>query len=165
MKNLLIVLIIGSFFASCQKNFDNDPQKSKIIAMEKLDGDTKSVGINQIDNNRVIFTGDDIAWFSPRTREIKFTNLTSGVFALPSRSKVEIYLDKEKLFTCIHINGTESAAYNDLVLFYDIDANKYYLNDFYPCNWFPEKVKENIEARAIGWNKFLNQLKEEKKLK
>jgi len=51
-----------------------------------------------------------------------------------------------------------------LVLFCDKDG-KYYLNDNYPNYWNLEKTKQNADKRSEGWNKFINLLRKEGRIK
>lgn len=61
-------------------------------------------------------------------------------------------------------NPVVNRAYDDLVLFCDKDG-KYYLNDNYPNYWNLEKTKQNADKRSEGWNKFINLLRKEGRIK
>lgn len=165
MKNFLIILLAGIALSGCNKPHLNESQESKIVAMIDMNSMSTGTDYNSVGKDRVIFTGNDIASFNAKTREVTFKNLVPTPFALPMHCQIDIYMNAERLLNCVHINGSDNAVYNDLVLYYDLNTQKYFLNDFYPFNWDHSGVKENIEARATGWNKFLNQLKKEGKLK
>ncbi len=165
MKYLLTILVAGIILFGCGKPSANGSHESKIVAMVGTDTRSDDPDPGYISDKSVIFTGNDIASFNTKTREITFRNLVPAPFAVPIHCRIDIYVDNERLFSCVHINGSDSAVYNDLVLFYDLGNQKYYLNDYYPFNWDPEGVKANIETRMAGWNKFLSQLKQEGKLK
>lgn len=150
----------------CQETSDNEPQESKIVAMSRHDAETGTDYQGTVSDDCVLFTGDDIAWFNPETREIKFSKITPGIYSLPVYSQIDIKLNDELLFTIVaHINGAVNRAYDDLVLFYDLDSGKYFLQDNYPSYWDPENTQINAEKRASGWAKFIHRLKEEKKLR
>ncbi len=140
-----------------------DVQQSKITAVASYDlssnADNESV-------SELLFTGDDIAWFNPNSKEIKFTTVEPGLFSLPMHAKIDIKLGEEPLFTIVaYINAAVSRAYDDLVLFYDLETSKYYLYDNYPDYWSPETTEVNRQHRSANWNKFLEQLRKEHKLK
>ena len=166
----LVRFMYSSFFMfsllACTEdlNFETDVQHSKIIAVAYYD--IASRADNKESVSELLFTGDDIAWFNPNSREIKFTEVEPGPFSLPMYAKIEIKLEEESLFTIVaHINDAVSRAYDDLVLFYELGTSKYYLYDNWPDYWSPKTTEINRQKREENWKKFLEQLKKEHKLK
>ena len=163
-----LVLICTVLFSLCGCSDDTelskDVQKSKITAVARYSITSKIN--NNVTEPELLFTGDDIAWFNPNSREIKFTTVKSEPFSLPMYAKIDINLENETLFTIVaHINDAVDRAYDDLVLFYDLETSKYYLYDNYPAYWSPETAEINRQNREVSWNKFLEQLKREGRLK
>ncbi|MBO4596818.1 MAG: hypothetical protein J5676_02920 [Bacteroidaceae bacterium] len=58
----------------------------------------------------------------------------------------------------------ENRAYDDLVLLRD-NHDRFHLDDSYPDYWDPEKTQQNAEKRSAGWNKFIDILKAEGRIK
>lgn len=151
--------------SSCE---DNSPEQSSLITVM---GEPKVRSAFADSGNRqgvapVVFTGNDIVWFNSKTQEIKFR----GSFNhedLKLHQNLQFYLAGEHLFTVVtYVQPIHSFASNDLVLYVDVDG-KYYLHDCYPLSLMetlPE-VKENKQKREAAWDKFINQLRTEKKLK
>lgn len=161
---LLIFTVLFSLCSCSDTDLHKDVQKSKITAVARYNITSKIN--NNVSEPELLFTGDDIAWFSPNSREIKFTTEKSEPFSLPMYAKIDIMLENETLFTIVaHINETVDRAYDDLVLFYDLKTSKYYLYDNYPNYWSPETTEINRQHRKVSWNKFLEQLKKENRLK
>ena len=91
-------------------------------------------------------------------------------------SEIEIFKDytvNPSFFTQVNSHKPEEIIarafmqeneYDDLVLFCDKDG-KYYLNDNYPNYWNLEKTKQNADKRSEGWNKFINLLRKEGRIK
>lgn len=161
MKYWLLICTLLFSFCSCS---DKDVQKSKLRAIARYNITSKANSNGS--EPKLLFTGDDIAWFNPTSREIKFTTVKSEPFSLPIYAQIDIKLENETLFTIVaHINEFVDRAYDDLVLFYDLENSKYYLYDNYPNYWSPETTEINRQHRKVNWNKFLEQLKRENRLK
>lgn len=163
-----ITFLIAALFAFCSCD-DTDAflkqQPSKIMAVTYSEVKNETIDASYIEQT-TIFTGNDIDWFNPETREIKFSNIEPDSHPLPIHGKVDIKMEGETLFTIVaYVNAFVSIAYDDLILFHDIQSGKYYLYDNYPDYWAPELTQQNVEKRAAGWNKFLKQLKQEGRLK
>lgn len=161
---LLIFTVLFSLCSCSDTDLHKDVQMSKITAVARYNITSKIN--NNVSEPELLFTGDDIAWFNPNSREIKFTTVKLEPFSLPMYAKIDIMLENETLFTIVaHINETVDRAYDDLVLFYDLETSKYYLYDNYPNYWSPETTEINRQHRKVNWNKFLEQLKKENRLK
>lgn len=126
-----------------------------------------SVALKQIDDQgyMIPYSADlDIAWFNPKTREIKFKEYDK-IKSIPIYASISVKSSSETLFIiAANINPVVNRAYDDLVLFCDKDG-KYYLNDNYPNYWNLEKTKQNADKRSEGWNKFINLLRKEGRIK
>ena len=128
-------------------------------------------GVCQVSTGNVVqhkdsiaFTDLDIAWFNPKTREIKFKEYDK-IKSVPIYASISVKSSSETLFIiAANINPVVNRAYDDLVLFCDKDG-KYYLNDNYPNYWNLEKTKQNADKRSEGWNKFINLLRKEGRIK
>ena len=79
--------------------------------------------------------------------------------------KILVILAGTELFTATNVSSLISAAYDDLVFYYDIAEDKYYLNDSYSGHLHPEQVRLNKEIREENWGLFLYQLGIEGRLK
>jgi hypothetical protein len=164
----LVAIFIATMFVFCGCNKTDSSQlllKSEIKAVTSHNTESKVI-CESLKESQLLFTGNDIAWFNPNSREIKFTNIQPGPFSIPMYAQIDMKIKDETLFTIVaHIINSVSRAYDDLVLFYDLETSKYYLYDNYPNYWSPESTQKNIEKRDSGWNKFLVQLKKEGRLK
>lgn len=118
--------------------------------------------------NEILFTGNDIKWFNRDTREIRFYDHSVFKEKLEQYEKILVILADTELFTATNVSdvmASVSTVYNDLVLYYDIAEDKYYLNDSYPANINVEQVRLNTEIREENWGLFLYQLGIEGRLK
>lgn len=157
MKYWLFICMVFFSLCSCgDTETSGDELTSKITAVNITSSADES-------ESGILFTGDDIAWFNAKSREIKFT---AEKLSLPMYSKIDIKLEDETLFTiAAYIDYSVSRAYDDLVLLYDGGTSKYYLYDNYPDYWSPETTEINRQNRKENWNKFLRQLRKENKLR
>lgn len=166
-NSIILVIIFSTVFAfsSCE---GNSPESSSLITVT---GETTPKAITFTketvsDVGSVVFTGNDISWFNPDTREIKFRK-SFNPYNLKVYQNLHFYLDGKQLFTVnSYVMPIHSFAVNDLVLY--IESNgRYYLRDCYPASIMESDptVSENKEKRAVAWDKFINQLKNERKIK
>jgi hypothetical protein len=166
-------LIIKTFFLcvaiillSCEKN--SLEHASLISVMGEASPRSISAQEESVVGNLspVVFTGDDISWFNPNTREIKFTK-SFNPDELAIFQKLHFFLGEKQLFTVsTYVKPLHSFASNDLVLYIEADG-KCYLHDCYPLSIMETDptVEENKEKRAIAWDQFVDQLKKERKTK
>lgn len=124
MYVFILCLIV---FAGCSQT-DNEPVtegKSLITAVTRsgnVEGIVSEYETASDDESqygsisaRLAFTGDDIEWFNPRTREIRFRKINS----IPVYARIEMKVGEETVFTIVaHISDAVNRAYNNLVLFY-----------------------------------------------
>lgn len=163
MKKLLgiILLTVLVVFSSCNSNTDaflteTSPQLFGVCQV--------STGNVVQHKDSIAFTDLDIAWFNPKTQEIKFKEYDK-IKSIPIYASISVKSSSETLFIiAANINPVVNRAYDDLVLFCDKDG-KYYLNDNYPNYWNLEKTKQNADKRSEGWNKFINLLRKEGRIK
>lgn len=114
----------------------------------------------------IVFTGDDILWFNSKTREIKFKDISSPLGKFSVYEEIRFELSGEVLFKALtYVSDINSQIFSDLVLYYNLKSEKFYLHDSYPMHIFDELAKENKEKRAEGWKKFIDQLKSRGQLK
>ena len=113
-----------------------------------------------------MFADGNIEWFNPTTREIRFRDLEPAKAFVPYR-EIVFRLDDETLFAAATIvSDVNSQIYYDLVLYLsDPVEPRCYLNDAYPL-WAADsdEARANAEARAEGWNKFIEQLRQDGRL-
>lgn len=118
------------------------------------------------DDERVIFGGNDIRSFNSVTREIVFEGAEPAEDIVSYRA-IAFELDGETLFTAVTaVMPTSSRLICDLVLYVErAEGYRYFLNDGYPA-WAgqTEEGLANAAARAGGWNRFLQYLRNENKL-
>ena len=122
-----------------------------------------------------VFTDDDIEWFDPATRELRFRPSVE-----PLREKlsflagIDFYLDGQFLFSgsATFVGLICSQMFDDLVLCCGkadgqvVDDGRYYLYDCYPPQFADdERVQANRERRAPQWEAFLKYLERKGKLR
>lgn len=149
---------------ACDDNDDNTSnQSSKIQAYGILQ--TRSAG----DNPTLVFSGDNIEWFDSTTREIKFKGVEPNSSIFPVYSKIEFRLDGKSLFTaCSFVTEIYSQTFYDLVIYYNHEQRKYYLDDCYPNTDVmrnSEEVLQHISERESQWQEFINTLRSENRLR
>jgi hypothetical protein len=119
-----------------------------------------------VSENPIVFADGNIEWFNPTTREIRFRDLEPAKAFVPYR-EIVFRLDDETLFAAATIvSDVNSQIYYDLVLYLsDPVEPRCYLNDAYPF-WAADsdEARANAEARAEGWNKFLEHLRQDGRL-
>lgn len=109
----------------------------------------------------MLYTGRSICWFDAATAEVKFqdTPESSSMIALTLKSTdhIDFYLGDEFLFSAKIRSGANSDFYNDIVLYYDLAQNKYFIRDGYPP--LDDEGNENLVAqqeRDENWKKIKN---------
>lgn len=169
--------IVNSFFAiitflfiyvlsSCDSSESNESD-SLITAVGEFAQSSVEVKESIANGDAVVFTGNDIQWFNPNTREIKFKN-NVDLNSFQTYQKIHFRLNNSYLFTAqTYASQHHSFIVNDLVLFIDVVTRKCYLHDCYPLEIAENDpdTKENKEKRADAWSSFLTQLKAESKVK
>lgn len=163
MKKILniILLAVLTILSSCSSDTETTigAQSPQLFGVYQV-----NTGNGALDKDVIVFTDLDIVSFNPTTREIKFKE-SAQINNIPIYSEIVIKSYAETLFTITaYINPVVSIAYDDLVLFHDVNG-KYYLNDNYPDYWNPEETKKNADKRSEGWNKFLEILKDQGRIK
>lgn len=164
-----ICTVLGGvlLMSSCEKNSN---EENSIVLPSKI----QVYGINQTRSaenfkSSLVFSGNDIEWFNPETREIKFKGIDPSSTVFPVYSKIEFRNDGKKLFTVnSFVTNAYSQIFYDLVIYYDGERRKYYLDDCYPDIYEiknHEKVKQNIIKRENEWKEFLNILSLENRIK
>lgn len=151
----LFFLLIGF---GCESNSQLDGISS--INIVQLGRAYSGIGAGE----QTLFSGNDILWFNPKTREIKFREGFSGR-GLALYGTILFKLSDMELFMASIVSDVVSAAYNDLVLYHNLATGKYYLHNSYPSNLNNETVRLNEEIRFENWNLFLIQLGREGRLK
>lgn len=122
------------------------------------------------------YTGRNICWFDEATGEIKFQDTPEAssmiAVALKSTDHIDFYLGDEFLFSAKIRSGINSSFHNDIVLYYDIAYEKYFIRDGYPP--FDENYKnteiqqerdENWKKIKSGYQKLIEQLRKEDRVK
>lgn len=166
--SLLFIIIAFLFIctlSSCESN-STIVSESSITAVGEV---TRASGVKDVvgESTAIIFSGNDIQWFNPNTREIKFKkNVDCRSFQ--TYQKIHFKLNENYLFTAqTYASQYHSFTVNDLVLFIDSFTQKCYLHDCYPLDVAKNDpvTKKNKEKRTNGWNAFCTQLKVEGKIK
>lgn len=138
--------------------------------------DIKVYGIESVgrsdalkEHSKHVFSGNNIEWFNSKTREIRFKGINPSSDVFPVYTKIEFRIDEKTLFTAsTFVNDSYSQSFYDLVIYYDVEQGKYYLNDCYPDIYEiknSEEVKRNIKDREAQWETFINTLKSENRIK
>ena len=124
---------------------------------------------------KALFTDDDIEWFDPVTRELRFRSHAEPLReSIPLLAGIDFYLGGEYLFSggATFVGLICSQIFDDLVLCCGkidgevIDDGRYYLYDCYPTQFADdERVKANRLRRAPQWEAFLQYLERKGKLR
>lgn len=166
VRLVLITIMFIFIFSSCESSTTIISQSSIIAVGESIC--IKMGDKDYVDNDSVVvFCGNDILWFNPSTREIKFVNnMEFGAFH--TYQKIHFKLNNNYLFTAqTYASQQHSFIIKDLVLYIDVINRKYYLHDGYPLNIVkddPDTIM-NKQKRSNAWNSFLEQLKIENRIK
>lgn len=158
-----MLLCVSAVFSSC--NPIGEPAKSQITAVTVYDFSQFSDSLLAAHPWWKGFTGDDIKWYNPRTREIRFKNIEPGLHVFRGETPIEVRVSGVKVFTIIASSSMSSKVFNAVILHYDIETKTYFLYNVYLPYQYPKEIQETAEERAKGWDIFLKQLKKERKLK
>ena len=148
---------------------------------------------NTFDSNNAgphVFSGNDILWFNETTRELRFKDNYSFKQVILKYDAISFFIHDEYLFSSmVYVSSKGVQLINSLVLYYNQIENKYFLLDGYPeqdvleknepafapitdhedIKDLPQYAKdirsENALKIAAGWEKFINQMKNEGLLK
>jgi hypothetical protein len=176
---MMAIAIAGTATTACsldgyepEKPFTTCPvEKAALFAVGIGEPGTRS----DADAERFLFTDNDIEWFDPVTRELRFRDTMEPLREeIPLLTKIDFYLGGEHLFsggaTCIGLICSQ--VFDDLVLCCGkidgevIDDGRYYLYDCYPLQFIDtDEVKANRLRRASQWEAFLKYLESKGKLK
>ena len=175
----MAIAIAGTMMTACsldgyepEKPFTTCPvENTKLYAFGIGQPGTRSTAYAE----KALFTDDDIEWFDPDTRELRFRNTMEPLREeIPLLADIDFYLGGEHLFsggaTCVGLICSQ--MFDDLVLCCGkidggvIDDGHYYLYDCYPTQFIDDdRVKANRELRAPQWETFLKYLEIKGKLK
>ena len=176
---MMAIAIAGTVTTACsldgyepEKPFTADPvEKVALFAIGIGEPGTRS----DANAEGVLFTDNDIEWFDPVTRELRFRDAMEPLREeIPLLAGIDIYLDGEYIFSCgaTFVSLICSQMFDDLVLCCGkidgevIDDGHYYLYDCYPAQFIDdERVKANRLRRASQWEAFLKYLESKGKLK
>lgn len=167
LSDLLFVFLCIVSISSCSNENNNINGDSSIIARGVVNKKAESPLKESLTTvSPIAFTGKDIAWFNMKTREIKFRD-TKIPELCDVYQKINFEIEDAYLFSAATIaSDVQSFICYDLVLFYNIEDNRYFLLDGYPDFIIDnEETKKNILNRAEGWKQFLIQLEKENKLR
>ena len=117
------------------------------------------------------FTGDDILSYDPTTEEIVFTDSIFGKLQI-TYPIVNIYVNDTPILESIAINSSfNSRPIYELVFFFNVYDNKFYLCYGYPYSedhvlpeWVQEKRAAYAEKRKAGWDIFIKYLSDNGKI-
>lgn len=160
---LIGLVVCMVFVTSCSDEDENNykPSDISVYGVEMSRASDKDA--------QLVFTGDNIDWFNPVTREIKFKNIEPSTSIFPVYSKIEFRIGDKVLFTAnSFVIDSYSQSFLDLVVYYNYAEDKYYLDDCYPNTdaiRSTEEVKKHIKNREIQWNTFISILQAEKRIR
>lgn len=162
-----VTAFLFTFVLSSCENGASDEPISCITAVSDISGSSGEEEQSVVKKPTVVFTGNDIQWFNPNTREIKFKkDVNYGTFK--TYQKIHFKLNDDFLFTAqTYASQHHSFIIKDLVLFIDQFTQKCYLHDCYPLEIAENDpdTKINKEKRSVAWDSFVAQLRTEYKIK
>ena len=182
-KSIFILAMLPLLVASCtQKNLDNSSSgknlKIELVALQHI----TYASASQTKPESVITTLDIVS-YNAKTGEVVFKNIQDAVSKIGDlRSKIDIYLSGQFLFSVTYANSILSNLYNEPVLYNalvtidDTVKDKWYIRSGYPngvilenaLNIFPddsygEVRKQAYQKIAASWKTFTEELKKEGK--
>lgn len=160
MKKITAIFFFSLFLWLAGCDSENWTDRSSEIVVVALSG--KWEGVESGDE--ILFTGDNIAWFDLKTKELRFKN---NPFEKRSilYTKILFKISGRDLFLADLITDPVSSQYEDLVLYHNAKNKKFYLYESYPNKIDTEIVRLNTEIRSENWAAFIYQLGREKRLK
>jgi len=169
--------------------YASDYSNSEIIVAVSNEGADMSISASDrldyySDNNSY----NNILWFNETTKELRFKDNYSMKNAITDFRYMLFFLSGEYLFSSvIYVSSINSQIINSLVLFYNGIENKFFLLDGYPVDVSvigeftyesqpglflsgdaasAQALREENKLKiASEWEKFINKLKQENKLK
>ncbi|MDR0748724.1 MAG: hypothetical protein LBF62_04035 [Tannerellaceae bacterium] len=168
---LFFVTLLNLSLAGCHPKPEDEPVQTASSIIVKTSNAAEGVAARSEVLETVVFTGNDILWFNETTKELCFkNNFSSSPLNNPflyARPAIRFYIHDEYLFSTIIVTGLSSRSYNELVFYYSIPENKYFLVDGYPpgLSGAQEERDENMRKIAGEWNRFIEQLKKEGRYK
>jgi|GEM_PF-4136930 hypothetical protein len=170
LAGLVIASLSASFF-SCDNNElvekTAEPDITTNTITVKGVSDESGLRSSNETDSIMAFMDENIVSYNTATRELKFTGFDpTETFSYLSR--LVFQMDNEDLFTATVVYPTCSSIIDDLVLQgeYDDDGSfRYFFRDAYP-EWASssETAMANEAARAEGWNRFIERLRETDRL-
>jgi len=162
IRLISIILLFAGTFASC--DLFNDTQSAATSRLTFKVATSNKTNLN----DTILFTSNNIKSFNELTGEVVFTD-TLIPKKLGSYHLIKCLLGTDSLFAATLTSDIMSSIVNDLVLNHNLEDGKFYFEDGYP-NWIDNFGATNLRAqnkknRAVAWNRFINQLKLERKLK
>lgn len=163
MKNFFLYLIIFSFVIylnSCTSSLETNNDTSLICKAKYIS--------DNITKDSVLFTEANIEYFNTTTNELKLKKSFS-FNDIQHFNNFSFYLGNDSLF-CAHLAvDIMSSVLNELVLHQNLFDNKLYLEDGYPL-WIDNLGTNSIRAqnkalRAQNWSKFIDRLRNVKKIR
>lgn len=160
MKKMSCVLSFLFLLLVCGCDSDSLLESSSQIVAVGLHNEWE--GLDSLDE--IIFTGDDVLWFDGKTNELRFKKN-------PFENNTKVYkkilfkIAGMDLFLVDIVSGAVNATYPDMVLYHNLENNRFYLWNSYPKDMETEEVRLNVEIRSENWNAFIYQLSREGRLK
>jgi len=168
-------LLFGLLLSGCSNDNNERPldfsesdiqMKFILVSMERS-------GIAQM---YMPYTGRNIRWVDEATGEIQFQDPPESssmiTAALKETEYIDFYLKDEFLFSARIRTTVHSDIYNDVVLYVDIEQDKYFIKDGYPPldesqkgSAMQEERDENWGKIKSGYQKLIDQLRKENKIK
>jgi hypothetical protein len=173
---MLLVTALSFLLCGCSDSKEvedaalaNDASVFGLIARStSIDSIAKSSATGRV-AEPIVFTEKDIVWFNESTKEIRFKDNIAMKAALTNVMALKFYIIGDYLFSShVLIGSSDTEITNSLVLYYSTAENKFYLlAGYFPPSGLelsPPGSRDNFMLTiATEWNKFINQLKKEKK--
>ena len=152
---IMLLSLISVFTMACSSD-DKDSDELVVKGLVENAGVTEDVP--------VVFTTNNIVSFNLSTREFKLQGVDMKAFC-NTYSKIRFEINNESLFKANVVTLEKDGSVLDLVLLYDDENGKCYLNDCYPMSAFEsEEVQDNAQKRINGWKRFVKHLNDRGKL-
>jgi hypothetical protein len=175
---LFLMVLMNFSFAGCRPESEETPALTASgIVIRAVSGEiaSRSAAGNGAAEEPVVFSGEDILWFNETTGELRFKDNISNASVLTGLyvQAIKFYVDDEYLFpSMLCVSDFSSQTFNSLVFYYNVIENRYFLRDGYPDAVVlpnPQKAQElrdeNMRKITPEWERFLEQLKKERRYK